>query len=360
RGGLQEPEGFAARALIDLPRVMAAFGPLFPKPAPEVQGELALDLLARVDEAQNLHASMELKGSRVYGRLRQGRIGPLNLSVKQKIVSDHKKQQVRFAEGSARVDKLLEAAWEATVDRPSGKDRDLTALLGPVRVDLQQALAVAGPLLPKQFPIKELAGELTLHQLKAELQGRRNRGEVTLSKLGISMPRLRLAMARGGVIVDGVDVAIDKATFPLEALQPTRVDASLSYALQRCTLGGVQPLVADGLRGSLQLALTELNLKSRSPRKVAATASLTQSLDLRRVNLEQKLTVDNLHQQLTALIKAKENGEIEVTLPELKLSAAGLRAVAAGKQLKSLPLTAVVTAGGIRLGAVKGAPPVVE
>src|SRR6185369_17711079 len=114
-----------------------------------------------------------------------------------------------------------------------GKDRDLTALLGPVRVDLQQALAVAGPLLPKQFPIKELAGELTLHQLKAELQGRRNRGEVTLSKLGISMPRLRLAMARGGVIVDGVDVAVDKATVPLEALQPTRVDVSLSYGVDR-------------------------------------------------------------------------------------------------------------------------------
>src|SRR6185369_10584566 len=73
-----------------------------------------------------------------------------------------------------------------------------------------------------------------------------------------------------------------------------------------------------------------------------------------------KLTVDNLHQQLTALIKAKEDGEIEVTLPELKLSVDGLQAAAAGKQLKSLPLTAVVTASGIRLGAAKGAPPVVE
>src|SRR6185369_1005589 len=73
-----------------------------------------------------------------------------------------------------------------------------------------------------------------------------------------------------------------------------------------------------------------------------------------------KLTVDNLHQQLTALIRAKEDGEIEVTLPELKLSVDGLRAAAAGKKLKSLPLTAVVTASGIRLGAAKGVPPVVE
>ena len=363
QGGLQEPGGFAARVRVHLPKVMAAYGPLLPKPMPAVQGELELDLLARVDASQDLHASMALGGSRIAvsgGRLRQGRVGPLNLRVKQKVVSDHKKQQVRFTDGVAKIDKLLEAAWEATVDHPSGKDRDLAARLGPVKVDLKQALATAGPLLPAKFPVRELAGELTLQQLSAQLQGRQKRGEVTLEKLRLTIPRFRLALARGGVLADGVDLSIDRATVPLEAGQPTRVDAALSYALRRCVLSGAQPVVAEGLQGGLQLGVTGLNLKSRSPRKVVATASLSQSLDLRRIILEQKLSVDNLHQQLIALIKAKESGEIEVTLPGLKVSAADLQASTAGKQLRSLPLTAVVTAGGIRLGAARGAPLVVD
>lgn len=362
QGGLQEPDGFTATARLHLPRIMAAYGPLLPKPAPAVQGELAFDLLARVDREQNLHASMEMNGSRITlsgGRLKNGRVGPLNLHLQQKIVSDRQKQQVRFTEGNATVDKLLEAAWEATVDRPSSKDRDLSARLGPVRVDLKQALAAAGSLLPQKLPVREMSGELTLQQLSVQLQGRSNRGEVKLEKFGVSVPRLRVALAKGELLADGLDAGIDRATVPLENRQPARIDAALSYALKSCSLSGAQPLVAEGLRGGLQLALTELDLKSRSPRKVAATVDLKQSLDLRRVSLEKKLTVDSLHQQLTALVRAKESGEIEVTLPELKISVAGLQASAGGKQLKPLPLTATMTAAGIRLGAEKGALPVV-
>jgi hypothetical protein len=362
KGGLQEPEGFSARASLLLPRIMATYGPLLPKSLPIVKGGVELDLVARFDEAQNLHASMELDGSEIAlsgGRLK-GPVGPLDLKVRQKIVSDRQKQQVRFSEGGAKIDKLLEAGWEATVDRPSSKDRELTAMLGPVRVELQQALTVAGPLLGPRFPVRELAGELTLQQLLIKLKGRDGSGEVTLAGLGISAPRLRLALAKGEVVGDGVDLSIDSLTAPLEAKQPVRVDAAISYGLQRCTLKGAKPVVAEGLRGKLQLAVTDLNLKSRSPRKVSANLRVTQSLDLSRVRLEQKLSAESLHEQLTALISAKESGEIEVTLPELKVTAGGLQTTAGGKQLKSLPLSTVVTAGSIRLAAAKGALPVVE
>ena len=110
----------------------------------------------------------------------------------------------------------------------------------------------------------------------------------------------------------------------------------------------------------MQLTLKDLDLKSGSPRKVVANVELKQLLDLAHFSLERKLTINTLHQRLTALIHARESGEIEVTLPELKVSAAALRASAGGNQLKPLPLTAVVTAAGIRLGPVKGARPVVE
>ncbi len=363
KGGLQEPEGVAVKARLDLPRIMAAAGPFLTTTTPKVSGEMLLDLKARVDTEQNLHAGLELVGSRVAlsgGRLRQGRVGPLDLNLQQKIVSDRQKQQVRFTEGSARFGRFLEAAWEATVDRPSGKDRDLTARLGPVRVDLKKALEAAGPLLPKDFPVREMTGEVTLQQLSAKLSGRKNRGEIKLEKLAMTVPRLRVVLAKGGVIVDGVDLSIDRATVPLESRKPTRVDAALSYAVQRCTLSGAQPLVAEGLKGGLQLTITDLDLKSKSPRKVTANVDLKQSLDLGRVSVDKKLSIATLHQQLTALITAKESGVIEVTLPELKVSAAAVQATASGKQLKPLPLTAVVNASGIRLSAAKGAQLVIE
>lgn len=363
QGGLHEPAGFTARARVDLPRLMTVAGPFLPPTAPKVQGVVAFDLQAKADPSHNIQADLELNGSRLVmsgGKLRQGRVGPLDLRLRQKIVSDYQRQQVRFTNGSATIGTLLTGSWDATVDRPASEDRDLTARLGPVRVDLRQAFALASPLLPPQTPVREITGELVLRELSARLQGRRNQGDITLAGLGVSLPRLRLALARGGVAADGVDVTIDRATVPLAAFKPTRIDAALSYGVRKCAVTGGQPLTTDGLHGGLHLTLRNLDLKSRSPRKIAATVDLKQSLDLQRASLERKLTVDTLHEQLTARITAKESGEIELSLPELRVTASALKAVAAGKELKPLPLTADLTAVGIRLPATKGAPPTVE
>ncbi len=363
QGGLHEPAGFVARTRVDLPRLMTAAGPFLPLTAPKMQGEMILDLQARTDTGHNIHADIALNGSRLVltgGKLRQGRVGPLDLRVRQKIVSDYQRQQVRFTDGSVAIGTLLTGAWDATVDRPASRDRDLTARLGPVRIDLRQAVDLASPLLPPRFPVKEISGELILRELSARLQGRKNHGVITLAGLGISLPRLRLALAKGGFAADGIDVTVDRATVPLAALKPTQIEAALSYGIRKCAVTGSQPLSVDGLHGVLQLALKDLDLQSRSPRRIAATVDLKQSLDLQRVGLERKLTVDTLHEQLAARITAKESGEIELSLPELKVTAAAVKAVAAGKELKQLPLTADLTAAGIRLPAAKGAPPTVE
>lgn len=363
QGGLLEPEGFAAKARLQLPRMMAAYGPLLPKSAPALRGNLALDLLAKADKAHNLHISMGMNGSQLAmsgGPLQKKQVGPLNMHIQQTIVSDHKKESVRFTDGSASIDKVITASWEATVNRPSRKDRDLTAQLGPVRVDLKQALNAAGPFLPARFPVKELAGELNLRQLSVHLQGQKNLGKVTLDKLGISIPRFKMALPRKEMIADGLGLGMDRAEVALEGGQPARIDADLSYALRRCALSGTQPVVAEELRGMARLVAKEIDLKTTSPRKVVANAELNQSLDLGRITLKRKLAVTALHQKFNALIHAKENGEIEVTLPELTVSSTGVQVSAAGKQIKPLPLTVAVTAGGIRLGTAKGALPVVE
>jgi translocation and assembly module TamB len=408
QGGLQEPGGISARARLDLSRVMALAGPFLPAGLPSVSGEMTLFLQAKADAAHNLQADLDLAGSRIAlagGRMKRGRIGPLEMRVRQRIVSDRQRQQVRFTGGSARIGSLIEAGWEAVVDRPSGEDRDLTARLGPVRIDLRQLLAGAGPFLPSPFPVTEAAGELSLKELLVHLHGRKNQGDLALSGLGVQLPRLRLALAQGRLAADGVEVALDKATIPLSALQPARVDAALSYGVRRLALTGAQPVVADGLRGALrlslsdmkkathlptridaaldytlrrlalsgsqpmgvdgvhgalQLTLKDLNLKSPSPRKVSASGELKQSLDLRRVSLDRKLSADNLNQQLVAHFLAKDSGEVELTLPLFKLSAAALQGRASGKDLKPVSLTADLSATGIRLPAGKGAAPSLE
>jgi hypothetical protein len=451
QGGLQEPDGVHAEARLDLPRVMVLAGPFLPAKLPAVHGEVTLNLQAKADARHNLQVDLGLDGTRILlegGQLKRGRVGPLEFRVRQKIVSDHQRQQVRFTGGSATVGSLLQAGWEAKVDRPSDKDRDLTARLGPVRVDLRQLLAFAAPFLPPRFPVTEAAGELSLKELLVHLHGRKDQGDLALSGLVLQLPRLRLALPQGKLSADGVAVALEKATAPLSALQPTRVDAALtygvrhlgltgsrrlvadelrgglrlalsdlkkatplpgkadadlsytlrrltltgaqplvadelqgdlrlslsdlqkatpgkgdaalSYTLRRLTVAGAQPLAVDGVRGDLQLLLKDLNLKSASPRKVSASGELKQSLDLRRVNLERKLSVDNFHQQLAAGFRAKESGEIELSLPLFKLSAPALQSRAPGKELKPVSLSADLSATGIRLPAGKGAPPSVE
>jgi hypothetical protein len=525
-GGLQEPNGLNARARLDLPRVMPLIAPFLPPKRPAVGGALTLDLQARADARHNLRAALELNGSSLSlsgGPLGKGRVGPLELRVRQQVVSDHQRQQVRFTDGSAKVGNWLEAVWQAGVERPSDKDRDLTAQLGPARVDLRQLLAQAGPLLPPQFPVRELTGELSLRQLQVHLHGRKDQGEAALSGLGLHLPLLRLVLGKDKLSADGVALVVDKVTIPLAGQRPTRVDAALSYGLQRVALTGVQPLtandlhgnlnlsltdlklksptshrvaagvgaqqspallvrnqepappaslvpgkaeatfsyalrrlalagqnplvaddltgnlrlslsdlelqgtaprrmspavatkspssasgpaatklpsaappaasraaapsasllpskldaalsyavrrlarsgaqplVADAVRGDLQLSLKDLNLKSASPRKVAATAELKQSLDLLRVSLEGKLLVDKFHEQLEAGIKAKETGEIEAALQRLQLSAGALQAKASAKDLKPVAFNADLSAVGIRLPAAPGAPPSVE
>jgi hypothetical protein len=216
-------------------------------------------------------------------------------------------------------------------------------------VDLRQAVTLAAPLIPPRFPVKELTGELLLQELTARLQGRKYQGEITLAGLGATVPRLRLSLAKGEITAEGVDVSIDRAILPLAAFKPTKIEADLSCAVRKCAVTGAQPIAADGLRGALQLAVTDIDLKSPSPRKISATVDLKQSLDLQRVNLEQKLSVNALHEQLIARIKAKENGEIELSLPELKVGLATLKALAKGKELKPLPLLATLSVAGARL-----------
>ncbi|GAM09835.1 hypothetical protein OR1_02117 [Geobacter sp. OR-1] len=64
-GGLKEPGGMHALLRLDLPRLTAAAGPLLAPAMPAMLGSVAIDLHARSDTTHDLHATLELTGSRI-------------------------------------------------------------------------------------------------------------------------------------------------------------------------------------------------------------------------------------------------------------------------------------------------------
>jgi hypothetical protein len=361
-GGVREPDGFAARGRLDLPQLLASLRPLLPPATPAVTGEVALDLRARMTSGRDLRGVLDVTAAGLAasgGRLK-GRIGPLDVRLHQGIASDRERRTVTFGEGSLRVSGLLEAAWRASVERPDRPDRTLAAELGPVRLDLRRGLVVAGPFLPPTLPVRELEGVLTLRRVTLHLNGRTKAGDVAVEGAGVSLPRVRLALAQGPVTAEGVELVIDRAAVPLVALKPTRVDADLSYAVAGATVAGARPVRAEGVRGRLRLAVRDLDLGTASPRRFAASAEVTQNLDLGRCIVEKTVSVAGLHEEVRLLARAGATGEITATLPELRVTAETVKAVASGRQLAPFPLAAVLTATGIRLPAAKGARPSLE
>jgi len=359
-GGLHQPQGLAAAARLDLAELFTAVRPLLKPAAVTASGRLTLKLQAGSNAARDLQADLDISGAALAlsgGRLKGGRVAPLDLRLRQKVATDHQRQLVTFSDGSLAVPGLLDAAWRATVERPDRRDRSLQAELGPVKVDLQRSLALAGPLLSPGFPLKEIGGALTVRRLTAELNGRQNRGAASLQGAVVTMPRLRLALAKGEVTAGGVELAIDRAALPLAALKPTQFDADLSYGVEKVAISGSRPVTAERLRGALRLGLRDLVLKSDSPRRFTAAIELSEKLDLGRLQLEKRLALADLHQELQLSARANDSGEITADLRELKVAVRSLQAAAAGRQLPPFALTAALKAADIRLPAVKGEMP---
>lgn len=363
QGGLWEPTGLKARARLDLSRLTSLAAPFLSQGVPELRGTLALDFKGKAERADRLAMELDIVGKGIAargGRLGKRGLAPLNLKLRQKLVSDLKKKLVQFPDGSLTVDDWLAAAWLAEVRNPSDRDRELSARLGPVRVDLKRLMSAAAPLIPAKFPVRDLSGALTLRQVQLRLKGPRNEGEAKLDGLLLALPRLQVALSGGGFRGEGIELRLDRAALPLKEMKPTAAAAGLSYAVGRAEFAGKQPMKADGMRGTLQVTIKDLDLKSPSPRKFAADIQMSQVLDLNRIDLPPKLAGNRLREQLALHLLAKKDGEIEVLSPRVELSAAALSAAASDRQFHAAPLAATLTADGLRLPAAKDASPLLE
>ena len=359
-GGLGHADGFAARWKLGLPGLWAIAHPFMPPGIPKLAGNLELLLRAKTDSDRDLHASLTVEGRGLAasgGSLKSKRLGPLYLKFQQQIATDHKRQRVEFTGGTFVVPEMLDAAWSASVNHPSVPARSLEIQFGPLRLDLAKALLVAAPFLPSGTPVKDLSGELTMRSLSLKLDGPGNSGDLAVAGFGVKLPRVRLALKKGELSAADVELILVKASCPLVARLPTSLTADLLWNVKNAALSGAQPLSIQGARGVVGVAVSDLNLKSASPRKIAASAVVTQSFDLDRASSGSQFTVEKAHEQLRFIARVAENGDIEANLPEFSLTAASLQGAQAGRRFGPLPLSASLTATGLRLSAAKGAKP---
>lgn len=362
-GGLGHADGFSTRLKLELPALLAVAHPFMPPHLPALGGSVELLLRAKSDAHRDLNATLTVAGSGLSARggsLKTGRIGPLNVTLQQQIITDHTRQRVDFPGGKLALPGLLDAAWSASVSKPSDPDRTLELQFGPLHLDLARVLAVAAPFLPPDFPVKDLVGEASIRSLSLKVAGPANNGTLAVAGFGIKLPRLKLALKDGELTGEDVELLLEKADCPLLAQLPTRLNADLLWSLKRAVLSGAEPLTMQGGRGTLGVTATDLNLKSASPRKIAASLQLIQTVDLDRFSLGTRLAIEKTHKQLRLLVHADERGDIEATLPEFAVTVASLSGVQSSKRYGPLPLAVSLTADGFRLTAEKGATPTLQ
>ena len=362
-GGLRHVDGFTVDAALNLPRLVAVAAPFLSPALPKLNGDLKLQLRATGDDQNNLHGTVRLDGtalSATGGRLKSARVGPMNLTLQQGIATDAAHQRVEFPAGTLGIPGIIDLAWHAAVARPTLPERSLDLQLGPMKLDLARTLQLLAPLLPPRTPQLDVTGELALRSLALHLHGAEQRGDLTLSGLGVTVARLQLK--QGGRELTGADlfVAIDSLSSPLVAGRPTAATAELLWGVGRAALSGTQPLSVSGGKGRVALSVTDLNLHSASPRKVAAAVSVTQLLDIERISVSGRLNMEKLHEQLRLTARGTEKGDLTADLPELSVSVAALQGTAAGKRLAALPLSFMVNAAGMALSPQPGGRPTVQ
>jgi len=171
---------------------------------------------------------------------------------------------------------------------------------------------------------------------------------------------VELAQKNGVLQADNIDLVFDKVECPLVAKLPTKLVADLLWSIRSATLSGPKAISLQGGHGTIGVVVDDLDLKSRSPRKVTASAVVTQNSDLDRASVGTEFIVKNIHKQVRLLVRADENGDIEAALPECLVTAASLKGSQSGKQFGPIPLSVSLVATALRLPAVKGAKPTLQ
>src|SRR6266702_8092109 len=94
-GGLGQADGFTASWKLDLPGILAVARPFIPPTVPKLAGNVDLRLRAKTDAHRDLRAALTIDGAGIAasgGPLKAKRVGPLDLKLQQRILTDHARQ----------------------------------------------------------------------------------------------------------------------------------------------------------------------------------------------------------------------------------------------------------------------------
>lgn len=358
-GGLREKEGFRSRLSLNLSRFASSVDPFLPPTTPHISGQLTADLKAWTDSGNNLQADLQLHGADItvkgIGAHKAG-LGPLQLTLKQEIVTDYRQERVHFANGSASLLPFGNVGWDLLIKNPSRKEKAVTAQLTNLSLDLKPTLLVASPWLPPTFPLRALEGRLYLRNLQADLALPERNGTLSIGEFGAAIPRLVLQQANGTLKGEGVEIELQKLTAPLRNLRPTALDGVVSLNIRRLFLPGKDHGTLEGISGRAAAKISSLTQIETAPRRFSATVELQQSLQLDTARLGEKFQVKDLRQESKAALVLHPSGAIVIDGPGLKVTAKGLTVSASGKKISLQPLDASVSALSLRFPANGRAP----
>lgn len=338
-GRLDQEEGLQGRLKLDLPQLQLIAAPFLPENLPDITGTLLATLQARIDNEKNLVLSCTLAGQ----KLQIDTVGPLDFDLGQQLRTDRRRQLVTLGGGVLMVPGLLEANWEARVEEPGSPERRVNAKLHQLRIDLDQALALAAPFLPPDLP-QLSGGELQLQDLELQLSGSQGAGEVRLTKGTVDLQSLRQAE----LFIAGISLATNDLVIPLRAYFPANATAGIDWEIASIDLRGALPLTLTALTGVGNLAITAIN-KASGEGTLSAKGRFDHKLGLKGAKLAGLASLNTLANDLNLSFTLLPDNRIRVEALALTTDIAALAIPAAGKELQPLPLRQTLQVTGVEL-----------
>lgn len=267
------------------------------------------------------------------------RLGPVELELYARTSMDSSYEIASLPEGSLRVQSGTTIFWRGQIIAFADKAPMVDLEVGPVRVDLQELLDIARPIISKELklslnpqglgkgvrstlgPVLSLASGYVSGPLKGGPL------KVKLKDLALNIPRITLAAGAQRLSVRNAHMAVQELSTVLVDYFPSSISTRGRLQLGTLQLAGEKPLTLQGVKVT-NLRVPEIVLSARNLRKtpkallgVAGRLSVLQSLTGESVRLDRVGRASNVAESLKLDFTLNENSPSAVSLEGFDLAA---------------------------------------
>ncbi len=318
--------GLAGGVRLQPAQLLPVIQPFVAAPLPYVTGILSATLGSEIVNAGDLRLRLGVQGQALTatgGPLGQRRAGPLSFEVTQQIVTDHRRDTIAIEAGQLLVPGMVEAHWQATVEHPLSKRRQLTATLGPLTIHLQPLLALGKPFLPADLPLTALDGRLECDSLAVSAVNGGQQGEISLRGLRLLVDRFAARLPAGELTGSDLRVEVSHAGIPLTDGFPPSAKLQAGWRLGALRMQGEQPLTLAKLAGQVNIEVDELTSRPASRFGIAARLAIKQNLSLASLRLPGVIDLSGIEETLQVGVNADSQGDLNIDLRSFALLAQG-------------------------------------